>query len=100
VLCNLGRPRHFGAGRYGSSSLHSSSDRSVGYLLFSMPCSLPSSRHLFQTVSTASLTQNDLPTTVRPARIGGRKGYKEAQNTPKGSQKWAKIDVPERDNAK
>jgi hypothetical protein len=50
--------------------------------------------------STASLTQNDLPSTARRAHIGERKGYKDAQNTPEGSQKWAKIDVAERDNAK
>jgi hypothetical protein len=36
---------------------------------------------------TASLTQNDLPSTTRQAHIGERKGYKDAQNTPQGSQK-------------
>jgi hypothetical protein len=35
-----------------------------------------------------------------PGAFGERKGHKDAQNTPEGSQKWAKIDVPERDNAK
>jgi hypothetical protein len=50
--------------------------------------------------SIASLTQNDLPTTARRARIGGRKGYKDAQDTPEGNQKWARIDVPELDNVK
>jgi hypothetical protein len=45
--------------------------------------------------STSSLTQNDLPSTARRARIGKRKGYKDAQNTPEGSQKWTKTDVPE-----
>src|SRR5215213_4014291 len=50
-LCNLGRPRHFWAGRYGSSSPHSFSERSVEYLLLSMLQSVASGRHLFQTVS-------------------------------------------------
>ena len=35
-----------------------------------------------------------------PGASGERKVYKDAQNTPEGSQKWAKSDVAERDNAK
>jgi len=50
--------------------------------------------------STASLTQKDVPSIARRAHIGDGKGYKGAQNTPEGSQKWAKIDVAEPDNAK
>src|SRR5829696_7672869 len=60
-LCNLGRPRHFEAGRYVSSSPHSSSERSVGYLLLSIQQSVASGRHLFQTVSPAE------PSTLRAA---------------------------------
>jgi hypothetical protein len=43
--------------------------------------------------------QNELPSTARRARIGEQKSYKDAQNTPEGSQKSAKIDVAELDNA-
>ena len=35
-----------------------------------------------------------------PGAFGERNGYKDAQYTPEGSQKWAKCDVAERDNAK
>jgi hypothetical protein len=44
--------------------------------------------------------RNALLTTSLRAHIGKRKGYKDAQNTPEGSQKRAKIDVAERDNPK
>ncbi len=60
-LCNLGRPRHFGAGRNGSSSPHSSSDKSVGYLLLSMLRSVASGRHLFQTVSEGVFSETSPP---------------------------------------
>jgi ATP-dependent Clp protease ATP-binding subunit ClpA len=61
---------------------------------------LPLFTRVRRRLSTASLTQNDLPSTARRAHVGERKGYKVAQNTSEGSQKWAKIDVAERDNAK
>ena len=55
---------------------------------------------LRQMPPTVSLTQNDSPSAARRAQIGERKGCHDAQNTPEGSQKWAKIDVAERDYAK
>jgi hypothetical protein len=56
-LCNLGRPRHLQAGRDCSSSPHSSSDRSVGYLVLSLSQSVTSGPHLFQTVSESRFSE-------------------------------------------
>jgi hypothetical protein len=44
--------------------------------------------------------RNALPSTIRGAHIGQRKGYEDARNIPEGGHKRAKIDVSERDNAK
>ena len=49
---------------------------------------------------TASLTENDLPSTARRAHFGERKGYTGTQNASEGSQKWVKIDFAEQDNAR
>src|SRR5215204_7568549 len=92
-LCNLGRPRHFEAGRYVSSSPHSSSERSVGYLLLSIQQSVASGRHLFQTVSpldfshwvamqTASLQVPRMPLRL----FAGRCRYPTRKKSPKPSR--------------
>jgi hypothetical protein len=49
---------------------------------------------------TASLMRNDLLITARRAHIEQRKGYKDAQSAPKGTQERAKIQVAERDGVK
>jgi hypothetical protein len=48
---------------------------------------LYSTRAVAKTFPTASLMRNDLLNTARQAHIEERKGYKDAQSTPKGTQK-------------
>jgi hypothetical protein len=44
--------------------------------------------------------RNDLLITARRAHIEQRKGYKDAQSAPKGTQERAKIQVAERNGVK